>query len=240
VICWQTKISSDAALGLSDQVRDEFSNFVSAAEAVDDPYTAAIELALAALFATDTDEAARCVEIAQSRAAGLANPSLAVIMGMGEASALDAAGDRAASAAVLREARRHAEAAGPYPKAIIAWSIAVRAAAPGFGIEPGPAYRDALALLHDLKEWANLWFVVESLATWWARAGVTESAATVLGHLDRIGRGNSTIAHRRARAAELVDAHPDAARWRAEGAAMSRDELIAYCLANLTAAEGGS
>ena len=58
VICWQCKISCDAALGLSDQVHDDIPMYTAAAAGVDDAYTAAVEFALVGLFASDPQEAA--------------------------------------------------------------------------------------------------------------------------------------------------------------------------------------
>jgi hypothetical protein len=115
----------------------------------------------------------------------------------------------------------------------VAWTIALRAAAPGFDMDPIAAYQEAITILRDLQEWFNLWMVVESLGTWWSRTGKLEQAATAFGFLDNTGPGHHTIAQRRAKAARLVDAHPDAPRWRADGAAMSRDQVISYCLEQL-------
>ena len=48
-------------------------------------------------------------------------------------------------------------------------------------------------------------------------------------------RRQPVVADLRAHATEAVDAHPDAAAWRAEGAAMTRDEIVACCLEHLDA-----
>jgi predicted ATPase/class 3 adenylate cyclase len=232
-ICWQAKISSDAALGRHDCVRNEITTYAAAATDIEDPYSAAVQFALLALFPTDPGQAQGFVTAAKDRSAGIANPSLAVMIGVAEAVAAFAAGRHAESAALFREAGRHTDAAGPYPRAIVTWMIALRAAAPGFGMDPASAYREAITLLRDLQEWANLWTTVESLATWWARTGSLEQAATAMGYLDRAGRRFFNLAARRAHADQLIGEDPDAARWRANGAEMSRDHIISYCLEHL-------
>ena len=72
------------------------------------------------------------------------------------------------------------------------------------------------------------------LADWWAATDQIDQAARVIGFLDHHDPGgHQTVADLRAHATEAVDAHPDAAAWRAEGAAMTRDEIVAYCLERL-------
>jgi hypothetical protein len=185
------------------------------------------------LFLPDAAEAARTVERCRQRAAGLLNPSLAVLVEVADGIATYARGDHAAAAGCFGRALLHAEHAGPYPRAIVAWTVAVRAAAPDFGVDAASAYHEAISLLRDLQEWANLWFTVESLATWWCRTGQLEEAATTLGFLESSGRAFFRLERRRARASEIVDANPEATRWRAAGAAMTRDEILDYCLERL-------
>jgi hypothetical protein len=115
----------------------------------------------------------------------------------------------------------------------VAWVIALRAAASGFDVDPGSAYHEAIALLHELREWANLWLTVESLAAWWADTGQLEQAAMALGHLDATGRRFMDLADRRARAIAAVRAHPQSRSWLTAGARADRDELIEYVLNEL-------
>lgn len=111
--------------------------------------------------------------------------------------------------------------------------IALRAASPGFGVEPAAAYHDAITLLHDLREWANIWLTVESLATWWASVGRLEPAARVLGYLRAAGRGYLELEERRARAVAAIEAHPEHEAWLGLGAATDREQLIGYVLDEL-------
>jgi hypothetical protein len=66
VLCWLGMISCDAALGRSDQVRDNITMYAAAAASIDDAYAAAIEFILIDLLVADPEEAARYVEVATS------------------------------------------------------------------------------------------------------------------------------------------------------------------------------
>jgi hypothetical protein len=134
---------------------------------------------------------------------------------------------------LLVEARRRAEHAGPYPQALVAWVIALRAAAPGIDTDPTAAYRDAVTRLHDLREWGNLWLTIESLAAWWARTGKIEQAARTLGFLEATGHRFMDLARRRERALATVKADPQGESWLATGASTDRDQLITYLLDQL-------
>jgi hypothetical protein len=118
-------------------------------------------------------------------------------------------------------------------RALITFQIALRAAAPGFDIDPEAAYRDAVSRLFELREWGYLWLTIESLASWWARSARLEQAAVMLGHLDAAQRHWAVMADRRAKATAAVTQHPDGARWMAHGAALTRDHLVEYALEQL-------
>jgi hypothetical protein len=233
VICWQAAASCDAHRGRNDDLRDDIRSYAEAARGLIDAYSAAAQYALAALFPSASDEAARYVAEAKRLGTGLVDPNLAVLIGVADGIVTFAAGRRGEAAALLGEARRQAERAGPYPRAIVAWVIALRAAAPGFDVDPRSAYHEAITLLHELREWANLWLTVESLAAWWADTGRLEQAAMALGHLDATGRRFMDLADRRARAMAAVRAHRQSRFWLTAGARADRDELIEYVLNEL-------
>jgi hypothetical protein len=72
---------------------------------------------------------------------------------------------------------------------------------------------------------------IESLAAHWADNGRAEEAAVLLGRLDVDGRGHMALARRRARiSATLRRSHP---QFMAQGAAMDRDAIVRYALAEL-------
>ena len=231
LFCWQGLVSCDAHHGLRDELREHVTAYATAAGNAADPFSGAMHYALAALF--PSDEAIEYVATAKALRGRLDNPCLDVQIGVAEGIATYAAGERSAAAALLIQARRRAEEAGPYPQAIVSWVIALRAAAAGFDADPDVAYREALTRLHDLREWANLWLTVESLATWWAGTGQFERAGRTLGFLEATGRRFMDLASRRERALATVIAHPHGEAWLAAGARTDRDQLIAYLLDQL-------
>jgi predicted ATPase len=93
--------------------------------------------------------------------------------------------------------------------------------------------RDALDNLFEVRFWQKLWQTAESATLALARAGRTEPAAVILGHLDANwpGYGLENGLRFRDQARELVgaDGGHDAARL--HGARMSTDELVANALA---------
>lgn len=145
------------------------------------------------------------------------------------------ANDRRTEAmAEWRRAAGHAAAARmPNVEAAALGFLTVRAAAAG---EPDPVglFRDILTRLRELRIVSYQYWALSGLAHWLAtqdRVEQAEDAARILGFLDRANpNGNQSVADLRAEAAQLVDAHPAAPRWRAEGAAMTRDQVMERCL----------
>jgi predicted ATPase/class 3 adenylate cyclase len=97
---------------------------------------------------------------------------------------------------------------------------------------------DALAELFEIRYWQKTWQTLESVTLTLARAGRTEQAAVVLGHLDAHspGLGLEDTLHFRDQAREFIDAAGGHAAARLRGERMSADELVttalAYCSAD--------
>lgn len=96
---------------------------------------------------------------------------------------------------------------------------------------------DALDALFEIRHWPKIWQNLESATLALARAGRTEHAAVILGHLDANtpGFGLEHELHFRDQARELVEAdggHPAA---KLQGAKMSADRLVANALAYCSA-----
>src|SRR5690349_18274957 len=69
-----------------------------------------------------------------------ANPPLRAWIAVTEGIVAFAAGRRAESAQLLREAKALSEEGWPYGQAYVAFQVALRAAAPAFDIDPAAAY----------------------------------------------------------------------------------------------------
>ncbi len=93
--------------------------------------------------------------------------------------------------------------------------------------------RDALDAVFEIRYWQKTWQTLESVALALARAGRTEHAAVVLGHLDlhSPGLGLEHSLHFRESARELVDADGAFTQAKLRGALMSPDELVTCALA---------
>ena len=92
---------------------------------------------------------------------------------------------------------------------------------------------DALDALFEIRYWPKTWQTLESVTLALARAGRTEHAAVILGHLDAHspGFGLEHDLHFRDRARELVEADGGHTAAKLRGARMSADELVANALA---------
>jgi hypothetical protein len=95
--------------------------------------------------------------------------------------------------------------------------------------------QDALHALFEIRHWQKTWQVLESVTLALARAGHTEEAAVILGHVEAHSHvaGLEPSLGFRARASELVDADGGHTEARVRGARMSTDDLVVtawdYC-----------
>ena len=96
---------------------------------------------------------------------------------------------------------------------------------------------DALGALFEIRHWPKIWQTLESVTLALARAGRTEHAAVILGHLDAHspGFGLEHTSHFRDRARELIEADGDHNAAKLDGAKMSADKLVANALAYCSA-----
>jgi predicted ATPase len=99
---------------------------------------------------------------------------------------------------------------------------------------------DALALGYEIRYWQKNRQTLESATLALARAGHTEHAAVILGHLDAHSRGLGLEhqLHFRDQARRLVEADGDHATAMLRGAQMSPDELVVAALAYCSASDG--
>jgi predicted ATPase/class 3 adenylate cyclase len=79
----------------------------------------------------------------------------------------------------------------------------------------------------------STWTGLEALAIHLAKTGRVEQAAVIFGHLDYNNRHTADMVALRAPADAAVGALPDASGLKGRGAAMSRDDAVAYALAVL-------
>lgn len=229
---WCALAGCYASRGQAEAFQRIIAPYSAAAADLTDSYEAASHLAGLAQFA-DPATADGLIALAKRKAAGLANTPLRAWIGNAEGMVTFAQGRRAEAAVLLLGAKVQSEEGGPYLQAYLTFQIALRAAAPGFDVDPAAAYYDAVCSLYEVREWPNVWLTLESLAAWWARSEQLEQAAVIIGHVDAAQRHWTAMADRRAKATAAVTQHPDSARWMARGAALTRDQLVEYVLEQL-------
>ena len=100
-----------------------------------------------------------------------------------------------------------------------------------------PALHDAITRLLAGRNWMTLWSVVGAAALYRARMGRAEPAAVLLGHLEANHIQSATFVDERAQTLTTLRAGPDAQEWLDHGATLERDQLVAYALSQLSAAE---
>jgi hypothetical protein len=100
-----------------------------------------------------------------------------------------------------------------------------------------PSVHDALTQLLASRTWAFVWTVIEALALYWARVGREEPAAVLLGNLEANNIRHAYFVEQRRDAVAALRAGGDAEDHLAEGAALGRDQLVAYVLDQLADAQ---
>jgi predicted ATPase len=96
------------------------------------------------------------------------------------------------------------------------------------------SFAQQLSALYERRDWGVIWWTLEAVASHWAQSGQVEGAAVLYGNLEADGR-DSRGAFDSEPQLEAARAHPLAESLMAQGAAMSRDEVVEYCLARLRA-----
>lgn len=79
-----------------------------------------------------------------------------------------------------------------------------------------------------------VWITLERLATYWVALGRLDDGAVVLGHLAAQDHSHASLLDERARALQTLDGHEGSTEAMARRAAMSREELVSYCLGLLS------
>ena len=100
-----------------------------------------------------------------------------------------------------------------------------------------PSLHDALTRLLATRNWVLVWIVMEALALYWARVGRDEPAAVLLGHLEANNIRYAHFVEQRRDAVAALRARSDAEDRLAHGAALERDQLVAYALDQLADTE---
>ena len=182
------------------------------------------------------DRAPAVVAAVRALAAPLHNSAIDGVLSAHAGLAAWAMGDRALA---LREWRHSAAVAAAADlrsnEAAPLGFIAVRAAEAGEA-DPPRLFHATLLRMHEIGVTNYQHWLLSAIAHWWATHDQLADAARIIGYLERHDPdGNQMVAEMRAEAAALVNAHPDGARLSAEGAAMTNDELIQYCLETLSA-----
>jgi hypothetical protein len=86
--------------------------------------------------------------------------------------------------------------------------------------------REAFHELAAANDWLGIWSVVETLTVHWVLTGALERGAVGIGYL-RAHR-QTRFGSSRAEAVAILGAHSETAQAQARGAAMTRDQLVAY------------
>ncbi len=85
------------------------------------------------------------------------------------------------------------------------------------------------------RMWSFVWVVIEGLAIHWYRRGRIADAAVLLGYLERHGLAFGVLVNGRADVDQVVGQTTRVTGQRDQGAAMTRDELVAFALERLGA-----
>jgi predicted ATPase len=96
--------------------------------------------------------------------------------------------------------------------------------------------REAITRLYDTRHWSLIWTGIDVVARWMAATGRLDEAAVVYGHLEvhHAIWDNAGGRRARSRGLEIVRPHPHADQLMARGAAMGRDQFVAFVLDQLT------
>lgn len=134
--------------------------------------------------------------------------------------------------ATYREGLDRARKAGDIRNENLMLNAVVWAATSRQTAEATEACREAITRFHDTRTWLLLWPVLVAMSSWFETTGNIEPAAVIYGHLDAHHPPYSEV-DGRLRGLQLVHQHPRADQLMARGAAMDRDQLVAFVLEQL-------
>ncbi len=106
--------------------------------------------------------------------------------------------------------------------------LAAVAAASNDPAEVAVAFGEALRRLHRIQFWMYIWIVLENLAVYWVSSGDHEGGAVLLGHLEAHDHAHGVFTGERRRSLALLADDRLSVEPMQRGAAMTRDELVAY------------
>jgi hypothetical protein len=138
-------------------------------------------------------------------------------------------GDAALGLALCRDALGITEAYDLPQSRNAARQVLAQVAMLGGLDDPVPPLRDAIEEAHHQRLWFNVWPTIRLLARWWARRGMTDAAAVVVGYLDAHGLAAPS-------SGVLQQLRSDLGCQAAlvRGSQLDRDELVAHILAHLS------
>jgi hypothetical protein len=223
--CW---VSRSGALveGLGDIAGFRAQKAQHLAAATDAPFTKVFVLAVAAVPLAIVDPNASVEDVAAGRqlAASMHNPMLDAMVAWADACVMRTL--RRDLPGTTRRFERVAELALRCGSPRIHGLAMVGLAAWADPKEPEPVYRDLVEQLMANQDWINLAIAFEALAASWATSGDLEAASLILGHLEARDRRHVVLAARRARALEIIRAHPAGEEWLARGRALAFDDVL--------------
>ena len=110
--------------------------------------------------------------------------------------------------------------------------LAVYAAIGGVD-DPIKELRGAVEAAYENRDWYHVWPCITALATWWNSIGRRDAAGVVLGHLQAHDISSGFPPGGLERAVADASTADDAERRLAEGAALTREQLVEYVLDQL-------
>ena len=96
----------------------------------------------------------------------------------------------------------------------------------------GDVCREAMQRFCDTRHWTLFWLALGAVTSWWRRIDNLEALAVVYGHIDThhpVWRDGDTHHEER----QAAHRHPDAGELTARGAAMDRDQFVAFVIDQL-------
>jgi hypothetical protein len=205
------------------------------ADPADDPADAVTAALWVATFAVIVDPPSATAHLARARqiAAPLANPALDTHIAHTSGWVERGAGHYDVALAHFRKAMELAVRSGnPLYEGLTLFSLGVLAAMTDSD-DTDRSVHDALTQMLATRNWVLVWTVIEALALYWARARRDGPAAVLLGHLEAHNIRYAYFVEQRREAVAALGARGDAEDRLAQGAALERDQLVAYALAQL-------
>ncbi|MFN0026360.1 MAG: ATP-binding protein [Acidimicrobiales bacterium] len=232
-IAWWARFLHHWSIGNIDEALEAERAAKTAAFACDDPFTAGFVTSLVnTKLRSDPAAAMRIVEAARSRVAHLHNDTLDSLHVFFEGLAAFAGGETTRALRRLEEAVDLSERAGnPMSGKFALVHLAIRSVAHESAGRSAALLRSTMTWYAEQHSQLFLLVAMTGTSAWASRNGHNADAARILGFLDRHDPGGwQTIADVRPELNPFVGTLGGAGPLLAEGAAMTRDQMVAYCL----------